>query len=67
MIKINKKLYKRLKSFSRDSLYDILTKSGIHFTESKKEDLTKEELLLVADEADMDILFKLLTDLDLKK
>ncbi len=57
MEKINKKLYKKLQSLSRDDPYHLLTKAGIAFTHARKEDFTKEELLLVADEADQDILF----------
>ncbi|HEY4503827.1 MAG TPA: hypothetical protein VJJ28_01840 [Candidatus Paceibacterota bacterium] len=60
MKKLNKHLYKRLESLSRDDLYYVLIKAGITFTQAKKEDLTKEELLLVADEADVDILKSLL-------
>ena len=60
MNKINKILYKKLQSLSRDDLYHALNKAGIDYTEAKKEDITKEELLLVADEADIDILSKLL-------
>jgi hypothetical protein len=57
---INAKLYTKLASLSRDELYEILKEAGIVFTEAKCTDLTKEELLLVADEADMALLSSLL-------
>ena len=60
MEKINKKLCKKLELLSRDELYDILIRAGINFPNTERDDLTKEELLLVADEADQDILKVLL-------
>jgi hypothetical protein len=50
------KIYTKLESLSRDELYGILLKAGVEFPTTKMQDITKEELLLVADEADMDIL-----------
>ncbi|HEY4503828.1 MAG TPA: hypothetical protein VJJ28_01845 [Candidatus Paceibacterota bacterium] len=64
MKKIDNNLYKKLESLSRDDLYHILMKAGITFTQVKKEYLSKEELLLVADEADIDILESLLKKID---
>lgn len=58
---IDTELYAKLESLSRDALFDILTKSGIVFTDAKRTELTKDELLLVADEADMNTLRSLLT------
>jgi len=53
---MDKSIVKKLESLSRDELYDILTKAGISFPEAGKEELKKEELLLVSDEADLNII-----------
>lgn len=57
---IDAELYAELESLSRDALFDVLAKSGIKFTDAKRTELTKEELLLVADEVDLDVLRVLL-------
>ena len=58
MEKIDKTIYNQLTSLSKEKLFDILTKAGIVFPDTKREELTKEEMLLVADEADMDVVKK---------
>ena len=58
MEKIDEKIYNQLASLSKEKLFDILTKAGIVFPNTKPEELTKDELLLVADEADMDVVKK---------
>ena len=67
MEKLDAQLYTDLTSLTRDELYDVLTKSGIVFTEAKRTELSKEELLLVADEADMDMLHSCLEKLTSSK
>ena len=64
MKKLDNNVYKQLESLTCDDLYDILKKSGIIFIQTKREDLTREELLLVADEADIDTLESLLKKID---
>jgi len=53
---MNNPTYTALSLLSRDELYRILTLAGISFPNSNPAEITKEELLLVADEADQKIL-----------